>query len=105
MNKIYSLLTVFFLRKVDVYVTESSIKKPYTIIGQGYINTTFGDINWNQVQRNSVKVGMMKGADAVLIVQRRAVSVLPAYTTTSKTDSIVPFPVTSFHEIFYLKYD
>ena len=134
MNKIYCLLILFFLcscattiqyvgssnpqtKKVDVYVTEGSIKKPYSIIGRGYINPGYGSaINWNQVQRNSVRVGIMHGADAVLILQRNAVSAAPAFSTRVSTDTTLGilqssasteayYPVTSFHEILYLKYD
>ena len=103
--------------KTDVFVTESAIKKPYSIIGQGYIFRKFGtDINWSKVQKESVKQGRDHGADAVLIVQRRAISPLPAITTHSRADSVSTgirsssqtetyYPVSAWHEIFFLKYD
>ena len=103
--------------KTDVYVTESSIKKPYSIIGQGYIKTPIGtDINWDKVQKESIKQGRQHGADAVLIIERRAISPLPAISTHSRIDSVnkgisgssrteTYYPVSAWHEIFFLKYD
>jgi hypothetical protein len=104
--------------KTDVYVTESAIKKPYSIIGQGYIKPgKFGtEINWNKIQKESIKHGREHGADAVLIVQRRAISPLPAITTNNRIDSVnrgisgssrteTYYPVSAWHEIFFLKYE
>jgi hypothetical protein len=102
--------------KPDVYVTESSIKKPYTVIGQGYIKSVFSDINWNAVQREAIKCGREHGADGILIVQRRAISAFPAISTQSRIDSVnkgiigssqteAYYPVSAWHEIFFLKYN
>jgi hypothetical protein len=102
----------------DIYVTESSIKKAYSIIGQGYIRPgKLGtEINWNKVQKEALKHGREHGADAVLIVQKRAISLLPAISTQSRIDSInkginssshteAYYPVSAWHEIFFLKYN
>jgi len=102
--------------KPDVYVTESSIKKPYTIMGQGYIQAGFKDINWSKVQKESIKLGREHGADGILIVQRRAISTYPAISTQTRIDSVnkgingssqteTYYPVSAWHEIFFLKYN
>ena len=75
MKKIYTLLFILSLiscstkvqyvgskfspgKNLDVYVTESSIKKTYTIMGQGFIKTGYlNKINWDKVQKQSVKKG------------------------------------------------
>jgi hypothetical protein len=102
----------------DVYVTESSIKKPYTIIGQGYIKTGLYNIgiNWDKVQKKAIKEASEHGADAVLIVQKRAISPIPAISTVGSIDSVgkgiqiasrteTYYPVSSWHDILFLKYN
>ena len=134
MKKIYTLLFILSLiscstkvqyvgskfspgKNLDVYVTASSIKKTYTIMGQGFIKTGYlNKINWDKVQKQSVKKGKQIGADAVLIVQKKAISPLPALNTYSRLDSVGKgiqansntesyYPVSSWHDIFYLKYN
>jgi len=102
----------------DVYVTESAIKKTYTIMGQGYIKTSLYSrgINWNKVQKKAIKRASEHGADAVLIVQKRAISPIPAITTHGSIDSVgkgiqtvsrteTYYPVSSWHDILFLKYN
>ena len=87
-------------------------------MGQGYIKPgRLGtEINWNKVQKEALKRGRQHGADGVLIVQRRAISPLPAISTQSRIDSInkgisgssrteTYYPVSAWHEIFFLKYN
>ena len=101
----------------EVYVAESEIKKPYSIIGRGYIKVgvSYYGINWNQVQKKAIKTGWLHGADAVLIVQRNAVSPLPAIQTYSSIDSVgrglesfsrteAYYPSSTWHDILFLKY-
>ena len=134
MKKIYSLLfpvfifgcstTVQYVGKSykpgadpEVFVAESEVKKPYSIIGRGYINPGINPhgINWNQVQRSAIKKGWLHGADAVLIVQKNAISPLPAIQTYGSIDSVsrglqtfsrteAYYPLSTWHDIFFLKY-
>ena len=101
--------------KLDVYVADTSITKPYTVMGRGYIKAGSGGTNWNKVQKDAIREGKIHGADAVLIVQRSAVSPLPALSSRSTTDSIgktivttsnssTYFPVSWWHDILFLKY-
>jgi hypothetical protein len=101
----------------EVYVAESEIKKPYSIIGRGYIKAgvpSYG-INWNQVQKKAIKTGWQHGADAVLIVQKNAISPLPAIQTYGSIDSVgkglqtfsrteAYYPLSTWHDILFLKY-
>lgn len=101
----------------EVFVAESEIKKPYSIIGRGYIKVgvpAYG-INWNRVQKNAIKKGWQHGADAVLIVQKSGVSPLPSFQTYGSLDSAgtglqtfsrteAYYPVSTWHDILFLKY-
>lgn len=101
----------------EVYVAESEIKKPYSIIGRGYIKVgvpSYG-INWNQVQKKAIKTGWQHGADAVLIVQKNAISPVPAIQTYGSIDSVdrglqsysrteAYYPLSTWHDILFLKY-
>jgi hypothetical protein len=101
----------------EVYVSESEIKRPYSIIGRGYIKTgiyTRG-INWNQVQRKAIQQGWQHGADAVLIIQKNTVNPLPTVRTYGTVDSVgkslqtnsvseVYYPISTWHDILFLKY-
>jgi hypothetical protein len=98
----------------EVYVAESEIKKPYSIIGRGYIVPAY-NINWNQVQKRAIRTGWQHGADAILIIQRNAVSPLPAIKTYDSIDSIgrhletfsgtqAYYPLSTWHDILFLKY-
>ena len=102
----------------EVFVVESEITKPYSIIGRGYIKVgdpPFDDINWEQVQQEAVKTGWQHGADAVLIVQKNAINPLPAVQTYGSIDSVgrrlqtfsrteAYYPLSIWHDILFLKY-
>ena len=53
---------------VDLYVDPSSIAKPYTIVGKGYIKEGIGSANYiKRIQPLAIKKAKQKGVDAVLI--------------------------------------
>lgn len=134
MKKIYFLLFPLFLyscsttiqyvgrsykpgKDPEIFVDESEIIKPYSIIARGYLNTGIYSrgINWNRVQREAIKKGSKHGADAVLIVQKNTMTPLPAFQTYSRTDSIGRgiktyshsepyYPVSTWNDILFLKY-
>lgn len=102
-------------KPAEIYVTESAITKPYTIVGRGYIKTGFNDINWNKVQREATKQARQHGTDAILIIQNRTVSPIPSFIAQSRFDSISrgfktkssiepSYPVSTWHDILFLKY-
>ena len=100
-----------------MFVEESEIKRPYSIIGRGYIKpgmSPYG-INWNQVQRNAIKQGWLHGADAILISQKNAIAPLPAIQSYGSIDSVgkslqtesrieAYYPLSTWHDILFLKY-
>lgn len=101
----------------EVFVEESEIKQPYSIIGRGYIKSGIGPhaINWNQVQRNAIKQGWLHGADAILIMQKNAIAPLPAIQSYGSIDSVgkslqtfsrteAYYPLSTWHDILFLKY-
>ena len=105
-------------KEPEIFVTESAIKRPYSVIGRGYIKTGIYSrgVNWNKVQRKAIEQGSRHGADAVLIVQLNAVSPLPAVRTFAISDSIgksleihsrteTYYPVSTWHDILFLKYN
>ncbi len=54
--------------KVAIFVSENSIKQPYTIIGKGYMSR-FGLLNNpEKIQQKAIAKGRNVGADAVLII-------------------------------------
>jgi hypothetical protein len=53
--------------KVDVYVDPSSIKRPYTVMGKGYVERTVGiEGSAERIQAKALKKAREKGADAIL---------------------------------------
>jgi hypothetical protein len=134
MKKIYflSILTISFFscttniryigqafdptNKIDVFITEQSIKRPFEYIGKGYIGGIGMQNNQEKIQRQAEKVGKEKGADAVLIMDyyvpdTGGTNIL----STSRTDSVDRGTVTTRHttisptasrgyHIMYIKY-
>lgn len=133
MHKIYSLLLVFFItscstkisyigqahiptKKIDVFVTEQSIKRPFDFVGKGYLRGYTFLLNPEKLMEKARKKGLEKGADAVLITDYY----IPDTGGTSinsflKTDSIGKSAVTigsatirplssSGYNILYIKY-
>src|SRR5215207_6342453 len=55
-------------RQVDVFVDQSTIEKPYTIIRKGYVNPgTYSFKYVKRIQPLAVAKAKQKGADAILI--------------------------------------
>lgn len=104
-------------KNVDVYVDASAIKRPYTIVGKGYMEYNyFVKSKVDKMQAKAIQKAQSKGADAVLfqdyIVKRDGTSV----QTVTKTDSVGKGLVTvqtgtigpvisSGTNILFLKYD
>lgn len=54
-------------KKVDVYVTQGSIKQPHEVIGRGYVRSASSLTRPERIQSKSIEIAREKGADAVLI--------------------------------------
>jgi hypothetical protein len=97
---------------VDVFINESSIKRPFDYIGKGFLGYFKNPV---KIQQKSEKLARKKGADAVLILDYyipdngtlvntvfRTDSVNRAAVTTSST-TIQPIGYKEFY-IYFLKY-
>lgn len=73
--------------KVDVYVDPSSIKRPYTVMGKGYVETAIGsERSAEKVQAKALRKAREKGADAILFEDY---FLLPtASVATTRIDSV-----------------
>ena len=104
-------------KNIEVFVTKQSIKQPYEYIGKGYIRGYLLYRNPNKIQEKAEKLGLEKGADAVLITDyyipdSGGTSINSIYKTDSIARGIVTVanttigPTTaSSYTIFYLKYN
>src|SRR5215213_1752223 len=97
MRKIYPLLILFVFAscstgvkylgtsyppttKVDVFVSESAVKKPFEIIGKGYVNGIQPSVE--VIQRQAVEKAKLNGADAVVIEDYYLVDKTSSIATT-----------------------
>lgn len=102
--------------KIDVYITEQSIRKPFQYIGKGYLSLGSGLITPEKIQQMAESLGKKKGADAVLITDYLTPNTNGTnITTVSKSDSsfsgtvhtsstTVSPSVESNYNILYIKY-
>lgn len=106
-------------RTVDVYVDASSIKRPYTIIGKGYMEYGYGFYTKSKIekmQEKAIQKAKEKGADAILFndyyIQEDGASIHSVTKTDSvgkglvtvQTGSVGPV-VSSKRDILFLKYN
>jgi len=100
----------------EIFVAESAIRQPFTIVGRGYIKTGFNDINWYKVQKEATKHARQHGADAILITENTAVSPIPSLISEGRLDSTsrgfktkssveTYYPLSTWHDILFLKYN
>src|SRR5215210_7273198 len=73
-------------KKVDVFVSQSSIKKPFEVIGKGYIKYAAIGSSVEAIQRRAVEKAKLKGANAVVIEDYYVVN--NTATVTTRTDSL-----------------
>jgi hypothetical protein len=97
MRKLYSSITLGFIlcscgtrinylgtsypstNNVDIYISSSSAKKPYDVIGKGYVS---GYPNIDKIQRKSIEKAKLVGADAVLFEDYFVVDNTSSVTTS-----------------------
>jgi hypothetical protein len=97
-------------RNVDVFVTQASVKKPFDVIGKGYLQR--GNTLWltvEGIQQKAVEKAKTKGADGVIIEDRYLID--NSGTLTTRTDSIrgtqtsyVNSSIASGFNILFIKY-
>ena len=106
-------------KKVDVYVDAAAIKRPYTIVGKGYMEYGVGAYSKSRIEKmqaKAVEKAKSKGADAILFqdyyVKENGASVQTLTKADSvgkslvsvQTGSISPI-ISSKTDILFLKYD
>lgn len=104
-------------QNVDVFVDRSTIKKPYTVVGKGYVEQWFNaSISLNKIQAKTIAKAKSKGADAILFEDYYVRQDGTSIRTTTSTDSVgkglvtvtngyVGPVISSGRNIFFLKYD
>jgi hypothetical protein len=102
-------------KKVDVYISESSIKRNYALIGQGYLNVWAAHSKPDKIQRLAEQTAMKKGADAIIISDSYFLNGGQSITSTYLSDSLGKGVITtgnttitptlsSGFKIFFVKY-
>ena len=106
-------------RNVDVYVDASSIKRPYTIIGKGYMEYGYGFYGKSKIERmqeKAIRKAREKGADAILFNDYYIKEDGASIHSVTKTDSVgkglvtvqsgsVGPVISSRRDILFLKYN
>jgi hypothetical protein len=100
--------------KVEVFVTEKSIKQPFDYIGKGYV-AGFGPKNPEKIAAKSIQKARKMGADAILIndyyMPYTGTAINTVYTTDTVSRGIVRTgtttvspTVTTGYQILFVKY-
>ena len=74
-------------QQVEVFVTQQAVKKPFDIIGKGYVHTPPSFSNEEKIQRKAVEKAKQKGADAVIIEDYFVLATDNSVTTSVVSDS------------------
>jgi hypothetical protein len=104
-------------KHVEVFVDPSAIKKPYTVMGKGYMEFNYytkGRIS--KMQAKAIETAKQKGADAVLFHEYFVTQEGTNVKTVTKTDSVGKGSITvhsgtigpivsSRTDILFLKYN
>lgn len=84
------------VKETDVYVSASSIKKNYSVIGKGYLKRLTVFSNPEKIQRKAIEKGKAVGADAVLVTDYYIPDTGGTIiSTTNTTDSVGKGTVTT----------
>ena len=98
-------------KNVDVFVDQASVKKPFDVIGKGYIKRNIGpEISVETIQRKAVEKAKINGANAVVIEDYYLVDKTSSITkqidsswNLTHTANINP-AVTSGFSILFIRY-
>jgi hypothetical protein len=103
--------------KVDVYVDPAAIRKPYSIVGKGYLNyalNTMPHATYESMQRSAISQAKKHGADAVLFLSREyfnnqtGINTRNTYDTAglkTASSTIIGPVIQNKEEILFLKYE
>lgn len=75
-------------KNVDVYINESSIKRNYDLLGQGYLNVWAAHSKPDKIQKLAEETARKKGADAVIITDYFIANTGQSINSTYRTDSL-----------------
>jgi hypothetical protein len=103
-------------KKVDVYISENSITRSYSLIGQGYLNVLAAHSRPDKIQKLAEQTAMKNGADAIIITDYYFQTGGQTISSTYLTDSVGKGVITtgnttisptssSGFRIFFVKYD
>ena len=91
-------------KKVDVYINESSIKRNYDLLGQGYLNVWAAHSKPDKIQKLAEETARKKGADAVIItdyfIANTGQSINNNYRTDSLDKGVITTENTTIHPIY-----
>lgn len=99
-------------KEIDVFVDPSAIRRPYTVMGKGYLTSAY--TSPERIQRFAVEQARKHGADAVLFLDNIYYTEQTAIRTSNTFDtagrktrsSTIAGPVVSRErEIQFLKYE
>jgi hypothetical protein len=100
--------------KVDVFVDPSSIKKPYSVMGKGFVEAApFSRNSIEKIQNKAIKKARQKGADAILFEDYYLIQNGTTINNTTRIDTVhnvstsqttVSPVVSSGRNILFLKY-
>ena len=99
-------------KSIEVFISEQSIKRPFEYIGKGYLGYRK---NPKKIQQQAEKIGLQKGADAVLItdyfISNPGNNITNPYSPDSTIQHLLSIQntvgtayLTNEYRILYLKY-
>lgn len=74
-------------KQVDVFVEKDAIKKPYDVIGKGYVRMGTAFSSLEKVQKRAVEKAKQKGAHAVIVQDYFVLNTDSHISTSFSTDS------------------
>jgi hypothetical protein len=76
--------------KVDAYIQESTISKPYEVMGKGFPVAYFFDLSgrkrFERVQRKATQIAKRKGADGIIIKDTVIIANTSRYSSSTNID-------------------
>ena len=98
--------------KVDVFVTQASVRKPFEVIGKGYVQQLpLGSRSVEVIQRKAVEKARLNGADAVIIEDYYVLDNTASITSKLDSTKLRPTQVSNINpavasgfNIIFLKY-
>jgi sialic acid synthase SpsE len=104
--------------EVEIFFTESSIEKPYKIIGKAGLEHNFAFYSQQEIANRFIKKAKKVGADAILYLEVRKINYGTTINNNSKTKidtlfntktvnntvEVIHNPETIVPEVYFIKY-